>query len=107
MKRAIIKEVIHTFIIDLLLLQETKLSSMSDSTIKELWGSSQCSWVCLDASGSSGGILLCWNSRFFAMKDNFSGAFSASAVLKDKVTGLSWILSSVNGATDRRLHGNF
>ena len=59
MKRAVIKEAIHTFKADLLLLQETKLNSMSQSIIKDLWGNRQCLWVSLDAIGTSGGILVC------------------------------------------------
>lgn len=106
-KRAIIKEVIHTFIADLLLLQETKLSSMSYPIIRVLWDNRQCCWVSLDEVGTSGGILLRWNNRLYTMKDHFIGAFSVSAVLKDRANGSSWIISSVNGPTDRSLWGNF
>lgn len=44
---------------------------MTQSIVRELWGNKQCSWVSLDAEGSSGGILLCWNSRLYTLRDNF------------------------------------
>ena len=85
-KRAVIKEVIRTFRAELPLLQETKLSSMSQSIIRDLWGNSKCLWVSLDVVGTSGGIFLCWNSRLYIMKDHFIGTF-VSAVLEDRVNG--------------------
>lgn len=106
-KRAIIKEVIRSLKVELLLLQEAKLSLMPQMAVRELWGNSHCSWASLDAHGSSGGILLCWNSRKYTMIDQYIGASSVSAVLEDKASGSTWIISSAYGPTDRRLHGSF
>lgn len=53
-KRAIIKEVIRSLKVELLLLQEAKLSLMPQMAVRELWGNSHCSWASLDAHGSSG-----------------------------------------------------
>ena len=106
-KWAVIKEVIHTVRANLLLLQETKLSSMSQSIIRDLWGNRQCLWVSLDAVGTSGGILLCRKSSLYVMKDHFIGAFSASAMLEDRANGSSEIISSMYGPTNRRLRGSF
>ena len=37
-KRAIVKEVIRSFHTDIILIQESKLNSLKDSIIKEIWG---------------------------------------------------------------------
>ncbi|KAJ8639753.1 hypothetical protein MRB53_016447 [Persea americana] len=88
-KRAVIKEVIRTFRAELPLLQETKLSSMSQSIIRDLWGNSKCLWVSLDVVGTSKGILLCWNSWLYIMKDHFIGTFFVSVVLEVRANGSS------------------
>ncbi|XXG42120.1 hypothetical protein AAC387_Pa01g2463 [Persea americana] len=106
-KWAVLKEVIRTFKADLLLLQQTKLSSMSQSIIRDLWGNSKCLLVSLDAVGTSRGILLCWNSRLYIMKDHFIGTFSVSVVLEDRANGSSWTASSVYDPTYYRLRGSF
>lgn len=43
---------------DIICVQETKIQSMSDSIIKDVWGSSTDSWVALPSWGASGGILV-------------------------------------------------
>lgn len=106
-KRGIIKEAIHTFRTDILLLQGTKVSTVSHSIIRELWGNSQCSQISIDAAGTSGGILLCRNNKMYTIKDHFNGAFSVPKVLEDRANGLVWIVSSIYGPTDRRLRLNF
>ena len=80
---------------------------MTQLIVRELWGNRQCSWISLDAEGSSAGILLCWNSRLYTIKDNFKGAFSVLSVLENKDPCSSWIISSVYGPTDRILCSSF
>ena len=87
MKRAIIKEVIQSFKVNLLLLQETKLRSTYLPLVREIWGSSHCNWISLEAEGTSGGILLSSNSRSYSIKDHYIGSFSVSAVMEDRENG--------------------
>lgn len=101
------KEVICKSKVDLVLLQETKLHSMIDSIVNDLWENTRCKWVCLDAIGSSRGILVCWNSRTFVFKDHWCGIFSVFVVLEDKANNSSWIVSSVYGPLDHRLCDRF
>lgn len=103
MKWAIIKEVIHSFRLDILLLQEIKLRSSSLPLVREIWGNSQCSWIALDADGNSGGILMCWNNKLYTIKDHLIGAFFVSVVIEDKANGSTWIISSVYGPTDSEI----
>ena len=106
-KLVIIKEVVRRHKIDILLIQETKLSSMNQATVTDISGNSHCSWISLNAEGSSGCILLCWNNRLFSMKDDFWCVFSLSAVLEDKDNGCAWIISSVYVPIDRSLQSSF
>lgn len=90
-----------------MLLQETKLCSMSDLIVKELWGNKSCDWVCLEATGSAGGILICWDERSFSTRDKWLGVFSASIILEDATGNSSWLVTSVYGPMDRRLGRSF
>lgn len=90
-----------------MLLQETKLCSLSDLIVKELGGNISCDWVCLEATGSARGILICWDKRSFSLRDQWLGVFSASAILEDRTGYSSWLVTSVYGPIDRRLRGSF
>ena len=67
-KRAIIKESVRrNKIDDVLLIQETKLRTVSDSLVKEVWGRSLSYWCCREAVGAAGGIIVMWSSRAFSL----------------------------------------
>lgn len=90
-----------------MLIQESKLSSMSDSTIRGVCGSGFFDWVCLDVVGASGGILLCCNKRVLNIKDSWIGSLSVSALVEDLNNNFSWIISSVYGSKDSNVRANF
>lgn len=54
---------------------------MSDSLIKEVYGSASFDWICLDDVGSSGGIIICYNRRVLVIKDRWVRDFSVSALM--------------------------
>lgn len=62
-RRLAVKELQRRQKVQIALLQETKLKKVSDSIIKEVWGSRFINWVVVDAKGSSGGLLMLWDSR--------------------------------------------
>lgn len=99
-KKAIVKEVIRGSKADIVLLQETKLSSMSNSTIKDVCGSASFDWVCRDVC-SAGGILVFCNRRAFVIKKNWVGVFSVTARVQDLATNSTRIVSSVYGPNDK------
>ena len=66
-KRAIVKEVIRSFHTDIILIQESKLNSVQDSIIKEIWGRSSIDWRSCNAVGMDGGILIIWNGSLFSV----------------------------------------
>lgn len=70
-KRAAVKDFMRTYKADIGLLQETKLSHVSDSIVQQIWGlSSKNSWVCGEAIGTSGGISVVWNDALFSKIDH-------------------------------------
>lgn len=101
-KRAIVKEVICSNKIDVLMIQETKVSSVHDSLVKEVWGTSPAKWCCGDAVGSVGGILVVWSSRSFLFKDRWVGTFVILVLLEDLTNNSVWLVSSVYGPNNSR-----
>lgn len=61
-KKRRVKEFVASNRLDCLLLQETKLSSVSETLCHHLWGNSFCDWSFVPAVGNSGGILSIWCS---------------------------------------------
>lgn len=102
-KRASVKEVIRKNRSDLAFFQETKLRPLNSTTVYELWGSSSMDWVCLDADGSSRGILVVWNSIFIMKKGVWVGSFSISVVVEDLDKKSYWIATFVYGPNDGEL----
>lgn len=90
-----------------MLIQESKLSHMSNSIVKDICGCTYFEWVCLDAVGSYGSILLCSKKRVFAIKDEWVGSFSMLVLLKDPTNNSSWIVTLVYGPNDSSIRGNF
>lgn len=77
-KKATVKYVICSSKADIVLIQETKLSSMSNATVTEVCGSGSFDWVCRDAMGSARGILLCCN-RTLVIKERWVDEYSVTA----------------------------
>lgn len=100
-KRAAVKDVIRSSKADIVLIQKSKLSSMSDLLIKEVCGSASFDWICLDAVGSSGGIILCCNRRALVIKDRWIEDFSVSALVMDLASNCTWIITFVYGPNDK------
>lgn len=57
MRRMVIKEVFAENNVQIALIQVSKLSSMTFSITREVWGGSHIKCVCVDGVGSIGGIL--------------------------------------------------
>ncbi|XP_058104713.1 uncharacterized protein LOC131248452 [Magnolia sinica] len=105
-KRSLIKGSIRRKQPDVLCLQETKVPKFSKQLLDSLWGDQDADFVSLDASGSSGGILIAWKSSKWDLP-TLSGAFSKAALLQDKYSSFRCIVISVYGPTDDSLRPNF
>lgn len=75
-KRAIIKNVLSSACPDVIILSETKLMNINKFLVKSLWSSISIDWVCLDAIGSSGGILIMWDALNINVTSSVCGHFS-------------------------------
>lgn len=61
-RRVVVKRVIRQSRASLVLIQETKITSLDDDLVRQTTGSRFFNWLGLNAVGSSGGILLLWDS---------------------------------------------
>ncbi len=62
-KRLQVRNLLHSWKADIVCLQETKLAGVTPALIRSLWRGKIVDWVCLDAIGASGGIILLWDNR--------------------------------------------
>jgi exonuclease III len=57
-KRRRIRELVRREKVEVLAIQETKLSSVNGDFCRKLWGGENVAWKCNPALGRSGGLLL-------------------------------------------------
>ena len=96
-KRKIIKSFIRNQKVDLLCLQETKIQSMTEGVVRSLGSGRFLDWRALDASGSAGGILICWDKRALVILDWEEGQFSLSCRFRTVEDGVVWVFTGVYG----------
>ncbi|GLT48336.1 hypothetical protein SLA2020_219680 [Shorea laevis] len=72
-KRGEIRKLVLKEKVDMLFIQETKLSSVSRSLCRELWGSDDFDWIYKFAEGMSGRLLCIWCSKSFRKEKMFQG----------------------------------
>lgn len=70
---------------------------MDDSVVRQITGSIFFNWVGLNAAGTSGGILLMWDSHKWVMLDQWTRLFSISVVVRDLELNKEWIISAIYG----------
>lgn len=80
-KRRAIREVILDSYCNAILIQESKIIRPSIALLQSLGGLRMDEWEILDADGSTGDILVEWNSRCFQHKNSIKGVYSVSAKL--------------------------
>lgn len=107
MKRVTVKDILCNYRIDVRLIQETKLSSVTEAIIKEIWGSSVAdNWICCGIGmisvrkiGGSRNFLLSSCLKRLALKP--SGFLLSSMVLMTKANiadfGTSLMLFEISG----------
>ena len=90
-KRKRMKETISKATLDVVLLQETKLETVDDMVVRDIWESRFKGWECLPSVGASGGVLVICDTRFASKVDSIHGIFSMSVLLDIKGRGQWWI----------------
>ncbi|RVW55331.1 Transposon TX1 uncharacterized 149 kDa protein [Vitis vinifera] len=94
-KRRIIKAVIRSQRVNLFCLQETKIQSLSEGLVRSLGADRWSNWVALDAVGSAGGTLVCWDKRSLEVMETEVGKFSVSCRFRNVENGLTWFFTGV------------
>ena len=54
--------------VDMLFIQESKITSISRGMIRALWKNQDYQWVGVNSTGASGGLLCVWDSKVFELK---------------------------------------
>ena len=94
-KRKVIKSVIRKQKVDLFCIQETKVQVMSDRVVSSLGSGRFLDWKALDACGSAGGILICWDKRVLDLLEWEEGQFSLSCRFRIVDNGVIWVFTGV------------
>ena len=96
-KRKVIKAMIRSQRVDLFCLQETKIQAMTEGLVRSLGTDRFLNWGTLDAQGSAGGILICWDKRTLEIMEMEVGSFSISCRMRNVEDGLVWMFIGVYG----------
>jgi exonuclease III len=72
-KRRKVRELVRREKIELLALQETKVSNVDHSFCRRLWGGDNVAWRCNPALGRSGGLLILWDKEKGKLLETFQG----------------------------------
>ena len=100
-KRKVIKSVIRKQKVDLFCIQETKVQVMSDRVVSSLGSGRFLDWKALDACGSAGGILICWDKRVLDLLEWEERQFSLSCRFRIVDNGVIWVFTGVYGPFTR------
>lgn len=68
-KRRRIKDWVRDKRVDILLVQETKRSSLDERMVRSIWPWDLMEFMLVDAEGSAGGLLSVWNPEAFSLED--------------------------------------
>ncbi|RVW44281.1 hypothetical protein CK203_071062 [Vitis vinifera] len=82
-KRKVIKAMIRSQRVDMFCLQETKIQSMTEGLVRSLGTGRFLNWGTVDAQGTAGGILICWDKRTLELMELEVGCFSISCRMRN------------------------
>ena len=74
---------------------------MTDGLVRSLGIGRFLDWGTLDAHGSAGGLLICWDNRTLEVIEMEVGNFSISYRLRNMEDGLVWMFTGVYGPFSR------
>lgn len=88
---------IHSHLVDLLCLQETKVQQMTTCLVRSL-GVGRClDWGAMYVRGQLGGMLVFWDNRVLELMDMELGAFSVSCCFRNCGDNFIWMFIGVYG----------
>ncbi|RVX02750.1 LINE-1 retrotransposable element ORF2 protein [Vitis vinifera] len=77
--------------------QETKINLMSEWVVRSIGVGRFLDWRAVDASGTAGGILVCWDKRLLELLDWEEGQFTISCRFRKVEDGVVWVFTGVYG----------
>jgi exonuclease III len=96
-KRANVKNFIVSEKPDVICVQETKLSSVSNSLLKEIMGVLLDSQACILANRTAGGVILAWKSSLFTELSRQIKSYVVTVDLQSKLDNSVMRVSGVYG----------
>ena len=100
-KMKLYKSVVRKQKVDLFCIQETKMQVMSKRVVRSLDPGRFLEWRALNAMGSAGGVLICWDKRSLEILDWEEGQFSISCRFRNVGDGVVWVFTGVYGPFSR------
>ena len=100
-KRNIIRNFIRSQRVDLVCLQETKIQELSSVVARSLGVGRMAEWRTVEAEGTTGGILVFWNTRKLDLVESEIGHFSVTCKFKNVEDGFLWAFTGVYGPVKR------
>ncbi|KAG5596280.1 hypothetical protein H5410_037512 [Solanum commersonii] len=93
--RNLVKSSLLKWRADVYCFQETKISKDVDRIAKQLWASRWMRCGYIEADGSSGGVLIMWDSRIWVGSSVEEGKFSITYKFEAVQDGFCWFLTGV------------
>ena len=82
-------------------LQETKIQELSSAVARSLGAGRMVEWRMMEAEGTTGGILVFWNTRKLDLVESEIGHFSVTCKFKNVEDGFLWAFTRVYGPVKR------
>ena len=99
-RRGVVGRYLRKWRADIICLQETMLANTDQRICSDLgWGGSD-TYVSVDASRRSGGILLAWKTSLFDWEEMWRGRHIVAARLTHRADGRNLVVASVYGPTN-------
>ena len=96
-KRLRVRNLLSLWKVDIVCLQETKISWFTPSLVHSLWRCPYVEWCYVAVEGASGGILLMWDRRVVSKIDVCLGSYVAACNFRNVEDGLVWAFAGVYG----------
>ena len=71
LKKKVLRKQIRELGVDMLTVQETKMERCEEKHIASLWPWGNYDWVCCQATGFAGGLLMVWDKNSFLKSEVF------------------------------------
>ena len=96
-KRLRVRNLLSLWKVDIVCLQETKISWFTPNLVHSLWRCPYVEWCCVAAERVSRGILLMWDRRVVSKIDVCLGSYVAACCFRNVEDGLVWAFTGVYG----------